>query len=294
MGTASFGCPSREAGYLKALKNITPKAGDKALFEALLQNHPNFLNLESWTPGPDPPDIFVRDRSNHLLGLELTEWLDEKQTTHSITIQEHEIGWLQAINSSGRPRLNNFSRVTISFRNDVRFNREKVTEFCKEFHQLLKFIDSRWMTEIVSEPFCIWRDFERFPTLQHYVQMIWFPRLPPRFAESGQGWWVTGEGKGGAYDPEWTASALIERIKEKIGKAGYSDLKSRLGLSELILLLHYGIRGLMHNTPFEGVRLRRDEIVTRAKNVLASGSGPFNRVFLYFAFNQGELLSLYP
>ncbi len=71
-------------------------------------------------------------------------------------------------------------------------------------------------------------------------------------------------------------------------------LKAEHGLAELVLLLHYGIRGILHNWPFEGVNWKLEDTLREARKNLAKGSGPFDRVFLYLAFNEGQLFTLYP
>jgi len=270
------------------------KTDDRKLFQALLHDHPEFLDIVNWADGPDPPDIVATDRRDRLLGVELTEWLDSNQATHSITIEDHEMKWLEVVNQARRPPLRNISRVTISFRHDTKFKLAEAERFCREFHDLLERIDACWESEIVSEPFRIWQDFEEFPTLVRHVRHLWFPLIFQQMPAPEQGWWISGEAKGGAYDPHWAASALLERIRNKVGKPGYSKLKSGLGLSELILLVHYGIRGVIHNTPFKGVNQKAEDVLEEARGILRKDPGPFDRVFLYFAFNQGDLFVLYP
>ena len=106
--------------------------------------------------------------------------------------------------------------------------------------------------------------------------------------------WVISEAKGGAYDPKWALDALQARIDDKVNKPHYPQLKSDQNLSELVLLVHYGVRGIIHNTPFEGVNRKLDEVITEVRARLLQDHGPFDRVFLYLAFNEGRLIQLYP
>jgi hypothetical protein len=98
----------------------------------------------------------------------------------------------------------------------------------------------------------------------------------------------------GAFDPRQATKALLGRIEDKKGKPNYAKLKAEHGLGEFVLLAHYGIRGILHNSPFEGVNWKLEDILRETRRNLAGNSGPFDRVFLYLAFNEGQLFSLYP
>lgn len=113
-----------------------------------------------------------------------------------------------------------------------------------------------------------------------------------RVAAGGR--WVISEERGGAYDPHWATSALISRIEAKTSKPEYASLKSRLKLDELVLLVHYGIRALIHNTPFEGINRTLADVLADVRAALAVDAGPFDRVFLYFAYSGGRLELVYP
>ena len=106
--------------------------------------------------------------------------------------------------------------------------------------------------------------------------------------------WATATPKGGAYDPKWATEALLERIEEKKSKPNYRNLKTQYGLAELVLLIHYGIRGLLHNAPFEGASWKIEDVVAAARANLAEDAGHFDRAFLYLAYNAGQLFLLYP
>ena len=74
----------------------------------------------------------------------------------------------------------------------------------------------------------------------------------------------------------------------------YTNLKTQYGFAELILLLHYGIRGLLHNAPLEGASWKIEYVISEVRANLAKDSGHFDRVFLYLAYNEGQLFTLYP
>ena len=110
-------------------------------------------------------------------------------------------------------------------------------------------------------------------------------------SESG---WIWGIPNGRAYDPRGATQALLGRIEEKKKKRNYANLKDDYGLSELVLLLHYDLRGIIHNAPFEGLNWEIEDVVGAANGNLTQNAGPFDRAFLYFDYNEGRLLILYP
>jgi len=62
----------------------------------------------------------------------------------------------------------------------------------------------------------------------------------------------------------------------------------------VVLLVHYGIRGFLHNAPFDGHRWTIENVVAAARRNLAEDSGPFDRAFLYLAYDDGQLFALHP
>lgn len=84
------------------------------------------------------------------------------------------------------------------------------------------------------------------------------------------------------------------RESKRRKQARYRNLKARYRLAELVLLLHYRIRGLMHNAPFEGASWKNEDVVAAARANLAEDAGHFDRAFLYLAYNAGQLFLLYP
>ncbi len=265
------------------------KPEEKLLFETFLTAHPDFLDIKAWVPGPEPPDVIATDSHARKIGIELTEWLDKEQTTPSIANQENQMRWLSALDTENHAPPKNFQYVQIWFRNGPRFSQREELSFREEFYRLVGHVDDNWEREMAGTQ-KIWNDFGNYPTLGTHVYHV---RFDDRAAFKPSRW-ALGTPKGGAYDPRQTSEALLERIEEKKKKPNYVKLKAEHGLAELVLLLHYGIRGILHNWPFEGVNWKLEDTLREARKNLAKGSGPFDRVFLYLAFNEGQLFTLYP
>ncbi len=266
------------------------KPEEQLFFETFLTMHPEFLGVKAWVPGPEPPDVILSDVHGRQLGVELTEWLDKRQTTASVADQENQMKWLAALDAENSTPPQHFQSAHVWFRRGTRFSRPEEVSFRKEFHDLMTHVDAIWEREMARNPQKMWNDFSNYPTLGKHVNLIRFEdRMPSRPRR-----WALGTPKGGAYNPRWATQALSERIEEKKNKPNYANLKTQYRLSELVLLLHYGIRGLLHNAPFEGGTWKLEDTISEARANLAKDPGAFDRVFLYLAYNEGQLFTLYP
>jgi hypothetical protein len=266
------------------------KPEEKLLFGTFIDKHPDFLDIKTWILGPEPPDVIATDSRARKIGIELTEWLDKQQTTPSIADQENQMKWLSALDSENHAPPQNFHYVQIRFRSRIRFSQREALSFCNEFYRLIDHVDDNWEREMARTPQKIWNDFGSYPTLGVHIHLV---RFDDR-ASVKPSRWVLGTPKGGAYDPRWATKVLLERIEDKRSKATYAKLKVEHGLAELDLLLHYGIRGILHNWPFEGVNWKLEDALREARRNLVDNSGPFDRAFLYLEFNEGQLFTLYP
>jgi hypothetical protein len=263
---------------------------EKLLFETFIVTHPDFLDIKTWVPGPEPPDVMATDSHARTIGIELTEWLDTRQTTPSIADQENQMKWLSALDTENHAPPQHFQYAQIWFRNGTRFSQPEELSFCEEFYRLIAHVDDNWEREMAGTSQKIWNDFSSYPTLGTRVYLVRFDdRVPFKPCR-----WAVGTPKGGAYDPRWATDALLERIEDKKDKPNYAKLKGEHGFAEFVLLLHYGIRGIIHNWPFEGVNWKLEDTLREARRNLEKNPGPFDRVFLYLAYNEGQLFTLYP
>ena len=198
--------------------------------------------------------------------------------------------WLDALNRRDGNEPQRFQLAQIWFRRGTRFSQQEEVNFEKEFYDLASHVDHDWELDMANTPQKIWNDFTEYPTVGRHVHLIQFvDRLPLRPQR-----WIVGTPKGGAYDPRRMTQALLQRIEEKRNKPNYANLKAQHGFAELVLLVHYGIRGLIHYDPFEGINWKIVDVVAEARASLLAGARPFNRVFLYLAYNEGQLFALYP
>src|SRR5258708_10565777 len=146
------------------------KPEEKLLFETFLSTHPAFLNLKRLIPRPEPPDVIATDSSARKIGIELTEWLDKRQTTPSVADQENQMRWLSALDTEHRDPPKSFQYAQIWFRSGMRFSKQEELSFCQEFYRLAAYVDDNWEREMAGKTQKIWNDFNRDPTsLKHLI-----------------------------------------------------------------------------------------------------------------------------
>ena len=269
------------------------KPEETELFETFVATHPDFLGCNSWEPGPDPPDVIITDASGRKFGVELTEWLNKSQTAKSIKRVDEEFERLTALDTESHPQPKNFAYVQLRFRHGVRFAQKQREKFRQEFYELIGHVDETWAQEMGQEAQKLWMDFTNYPTLGKHVYLMRFDdqlRYRPPVGSR----WALGTPRGGAYDPRDSSHALLDTIEAKRKKTNYEGLREQLGLTGFVLLIHYGIRGILHNTWFEGLYYKLEDVLREAREYLAADPGPFDRAYLYLAYNEGPLYVLYP
>lgn len=268
-----------------------PKSEDRKILDNLRDSHPNFEDVTNWETGPDPPDFIGTRPNGPKIGLELTEWLDAKQATRSITRMEAEYRWIEALATEKQSPPKSFDRVILAFKNSVRFNEHDAPRFRDEFYALV------WKTDEHADRLTVLNavlDLSPYPTLKRYLRGLSFQRLPDKYCvTSGQRWVATG-GKFYPSDPQNAMRSLLETIEKKISKKDYVRLKQRLNIQELILVVHFGLRGVLHAAPSIAISPILLDLIPEVRSRFSDGAGPFNKIYLYLALNEGPLHLIYP
>lgn len=261
------------------------------LFDSLRRDNPRFESgILKWEPGPDPPDFIGTRKDGTKVGVELTEWLDPRQASVSIRRTEVRYAFWKALNINASACPRNCSAVQVSLKEGVRLNKKHESKFCAEFFKLIAHLDKNWELLVAGSPLPTWTDFSGYPTVAKYVSGLTFLTHPLNRRNEKQ--WVIFEGTGGAYTPRWAAESLLTRIRTKTTR--YRGISKTHGLSELVLVVHYGLKGILHNTPYQGTNFGLNDILREAASELRQNAGPFQRVYLYLAFNEGPLIEVWP
>jgi hypothetical protein len=261
------------------------------LFENLRRDNPTFeSSVLKWEPGQDPPDFVGTREDGSRVGVELTEWLDGHQASASIRRTEALHTFWIVLNADSPPCPKNCSAVQISLKEDgVRLSKKHESRFRTEFFELLTYLDEEWDRLLAGFPMPGWTEFGGFPAVEKYVAALTFLTYPIGRRYEKQ--WVIFEGTGGAYSPQWAMESLFARIR---AKTLYRGISETYGLSDLALVVHRGLKGIMHNAPYEGMNFGLNNIVDEVRATLAQDAGPFTRIYLYFAFNEGRLVQVLP
>lgn len=283
----------------KTQESVTRQEERKVL-DTLVNAFPRFLGEAlNWHDGPQngPPDFLASSCDGKRLGLEVTEWLAKDQTGISISNQESRLHLLQAIASEQSEKPVPLTRVAICDRLDVPFLRNDCDKYVREIYKLISIFAPMWYEKqalgIVNVS-----DFSGYPTLRRYCVCVTLYG-PPRFCNDPKfDWnrpglpWIVFEPVGGIYDPQWAVNALLERIDPKARK--YCGIHQAQGLDHFTLLIHYGIRGMMHNTPYSGKSARLADAARQAHEHLKTKHGEFDSAYLFMNFNGGKLIKLFP
>jgi hypothetical protein len=180
--------------------------------------------------------------------------------------------------------------VVLQFKRSVKFNKLYATEFRDDFEALVREADGKIDRSALSQEVS---NFSRYATLNRYVKCVFFEQLPEKYRSAlGQRWVGTG-GRFYSNDSHKMARTFVETVERKISKRNYKGLSEREGLQELILVVHFGIKGLLHLGPSVAVT-PMTALLSAVRSRFGIGAGPFAKVYLYLVLNAGPLYLVFP
>lgn len=287
---------------------MSDRAGERILFELFLKTNPNFAEepIHEWTqPGQDPPDILCLTSSGRRIGVELGEWLNQRQMTEAKGREAIQDSILAAIGRQPDNDLENIYYAWMQPRQRARVKPEDVQVFRLEILKLAYYIDQRWEQEPDwwSPQGLLYTDFSLFPTVGKYLDSVTiFPRLqyagwPPNGQSEKRQWpagcdWLVFRCNGGAYSERSSVDALLEIIARKIAK--YTLKPPETQMDSFYLLVHYN-QALLYNTPVETLSFTYADAARVASRLIGDDSGAFQKVFLLLAVEPGQkMFQLYP
>ncbi len=249
---------------------------EQEIFKAFVATEPNFAGEPfSWSAGADPPDILCETNKVRRIGVELREWLHEDQTTRARAFEDLEREIAGQIPSSVLKQLNQYW-ISLIPRSEVFPSKSKRLQFKSELVDFLyKVVRSG---QLIGER-KHWKDSSLSPTLREYLTGITIYRnlSPPRVEFS----------RTTSYSPANAIDALLSALKKKITKSNYESLKQEHSLNELYLVVYYA-RALLWNTPYyDGINVGIETAVEQARAEMTRDGGPFDKVFLFLAFEPG-------
>lgn len=270
------------------------RSKEELIFEAFHCIRPDFAGRPvEWKLGANPPDILCIDREGKRIGVELGEWLSEKQIKAFKIRERMEGSFLAAIRSEELPPPSNIGRVWLSVKSLKPLRRDDTEAFRKELLSLVRSVDSDWEKneDRQSPQGYSHLDFSGYSYLERYLGRLHFWSRSEFDTPLGIRW-ITFQNYGGAYTPQESVDALREQLNKKTSK--YDDLHRQESLDELYLLIYYD-QGWFYNTPFAAPGFGFGEIAEIAAKVAASNYGKFQKIFLFNSlYGDQEAAQLWP
>lgn len=225
------------------------------------------------TDGGDPPDFVCSEPRGRRVGIELTEWVHQRQiaaskprhrarrsvatATVSVEILAGNVGRLQLFPKKQLPEA-------------------AVAKFQRQLLEWTQSVEQSWVTfadRTTLDQGVPVRDFKECQLLQeHLAQIDVFPRTDERRVRID-----VFEG-GGAFSTTSAVEALLTILSKKVRK--YADLRESKLLDEFWLVIYYW-QGYLHNSPYDSHGYGLREIAAQIHPIIRSDPGPFGRIYVY-------------
>ncbi len=104
------------------LRSMASQKAELEIFQQFVALLPNFAGraITSIAPGSNPPDIICADSAGCIIGVELSEWLNQQQIAHEKPRYVREAALREAINSGVVSPPKQIGRVQLFARDGVR------------------------------------------------------------------------------------------------------------------------------------------------------------------------------
>jgi hypothetical protein len=288
-------------GASTLLAGITAKQkAEAANFEAFKLAHPTFADraITNVAWGGDPPDVLCLDARGASIGVELVQWVNQRQMAASKARYKLEDSYRLAIRSSNEQPPANIGLVFIYAKDKTILAPQNAAAFRKELYVFVARIDADWLKnpDWDDPQGYSFTDFTGYPILAQHIEGLDFYARGRRFNSQLGADWLTFRAHGGAYTSDWMRDALSENIKRKIDKYEKPHNKLKLQqqrLAEFYLLAYYD-EAVLHNTPYDRPGFGFREIAATVARELAANPHPFDKVFLYSPIERVPVIQIWP
>jgi hypothetical protein len=281
-----------QTGVAALMKN------EKLIFESFLKACPDFANepIEEWDvveawyakraldPPPPPfdkrPDIIAVTASRRRIGIELKSWVNREQIAEARKQERIQDNIRNAIGEQQND-TKHIREVWLDA-DQIPFDTREAAAFREQILRMIREVDDR--AQEPPTPQHLSRnqgDFVMFPLLEKYLTSISFN---PRGRLSAKARWISfprAPYPSGHFSPNTMRETLKRSLLAHKNDERYKDLKQRVGLDEVYLLVHYDFKAFAYNTPFDAPAFGFKEAAEFASNVLHGDGGYFDRVFLF-------------
>lgn len=277
------------------------RAHERAIFEAFLRVEPAFAGerLAKWWQPEDEkafPDIEGTALSGRRIGVELGEWLNEKEMQAAKGKERLEESILEAIGDQGPNATAHIYRVWLHPKPKARIRPADVAAFRKELFSCIQASDERWPQErfwhspqghqLVND------ELSPYPVLAKYMSAVkLFPKQQFQDDEIRE-WpagidWIGFPSRGGPFSHETMLEPLRKLVSDKISHYAADGL----GFDDLSLVVPYN-QAWIYNSPAETPHHSFKDTAAEIGRFLDGDFGPFHRVFLFIALDGGRVLRI--
>jgi hypothetical protein len=263
---------------------------EKVIFSAFYGLQPDFAGepINEWhLATSDPPDIICITDSGRTIGVELAEWLHQREMSAGKLRERIEQQLLEAI---GEPQPVNtsshFDMVILHPRERVQIKAgPDQMAFRTALFQLIADVDRRWP----QEPFwhspqgCHLRDLTRWPPLGVYLKEVHFHPGQSRWPEGIN--WILPPAHCDTFDHSTMRNPLLNVISAKITK--YQTRRPMATPCDDLVLVAFFNLGVAYNSPIETPRRTLEGLVMELRAALPQHRGPVSRGYLFVAPTPG-------
>jgi len=297
---------------VERLKTVpaTMMANEKPIFESFLRVCPDFASepIKDWDvvnewyakralaspakPYDERPDIIALTTSGKKIGVELKSWVNREQIAAARKQERIQENILKAIGEQPPNETQHIGFVWLSAK-EVRFEWQDAAQFREQMFNLIKEADSTWSQKPKWLQACSDdANLNGFPMLAKYLNGV---RLHPNTRTRFDIRWIRFPSPGGAYSPNEMLERLGNALLAHKNDERYKDLKAKVGLEEVYLLIHYDFKAFAYNTPFDAPNFGFREAAQFASSPLNGDGGYFDRIFLFhFLWGNEEAYRIFP
>ncbi|MDQ2920129.1 MAG: hypothetical protein M3R52_00725 [Acidobacteriota bacterium] len=282
---------------VKKLQQVPTAAmrNEKLIFASFLEAYPELAHeivewdvVEEWylkrasDPPPHPfdkrPDIIAVTKSGKKIGVELKSWVNREQITEARKQERIQENILKAIGEQSRNETKHIGYVR-PFPKQIRFDQRDATHFREQMFALIQQVDNNWSEKLgLRECRHDISDFTGFPILGKYLHSL---ECHPGTVTQDDIDWIRFPSPGGAYSPNEMLETLKRALVAHTSDERYKDLRTRAGLDEVYLLVHYDFKAFAYNTPFDTTHFGFKEAAQFASSALDGDGDNFDRIFLF-------------
>ena len=297
---------------LKRLQTVPAKMAENEnlIFESFLKLCPDFADepLKEWdiidewyakraieppTPPFDQrPDVIAVTASGKRIGVELKSWVNREQIAEARKQERIQDNILKAIGKQPPNETQHIGCVWLNPK-EVRFDARDAADFRKQMFALIQEVDDKWSKKPKRDKDYSQdeSDFSSSPTLEKYLDRVRFFPASRRHLRIR---WIRFPDHGTFYSPNDMRETLRSSLIAHKTDARYKDLKDRVGLDEVYLLVHYDFKAFAYNTPFDAPNFGFKQAAEFASQVLNGNGGYFDRIFLFhFLWGQEEAYRIF-